>query len=54
MLVALATPCQEEQACWRSLPWPDDFPFVSPDVAVAWATLYLVCLVLLLRRLRRR
>ncbi len=51
MREALATACQEYARCWRPVPVPDGFPFVSSDVAAAWAFLFVLCLIVFVRRL---
>jgi hypothetical protein len=53
VIQAVATPCHDYERCWRPLPVPDDFPFVSPVAAALWLGLLVVCVVLLAHRLGR-
>ena len=53
MLQALATGCGDYDSCWHPVAIPDGFPFVSAGVAIAWAALFLLSLIVLIRRLGR-
>lgn len=53
VLEAVAMPCPENGACWRPVPVEGGFASVSADVALVWAVLFILFLVLLVRRLRQ-
>jgi len=52
-LVGLANACTEGEGCWRPVRVPADWPFVSSEIALAWAVLLLACLIEVVRRLAR-
>jgi hypothetical protein len=53
VILAFSNGCSEGQSCWRPIPVPDEFPFVPVVVALVWAVLFVLCLVVFLRRLGR-
>jgi hypothetical protein len=53
VLEAVATGCHDYAACWRPVAPPDGFPFVSLEVMAVWASLLLLSVGVLLRRLGR-
>lgn len=53
MREAVATYCHDYDACWRPVEIPDAFPFVSTEAAFGWIALFVVCVVLFVRRLGR-
>jgi hypothetical protein len=53
VVVGLATPCDDYDRCWRPVPVPDDFPFVSWWLAALWLALFVVCVLTFVRRLGR-
>jgi hypothetical protein len=51
MLTGVVALCLEHEPCRRILPVPDGLPFVPTKAVIAWAPLFLACLVVPLRRL---
>jgi hypothetical protein len=52
-LVGLANACTEDASCWRPVRVSADWPFVSSEIALAWAVLVVACLIEVVRRLAR-